>query len=54
MPYTAVLVHSYSTVYIGGDCEKTVHAERRFLTKLPKNYIVVKIDFSKAYNFIRL
>jgi len=53
----AVLKHSLTPAQLGvgipGGCEAAVHATRRFLTNMPDNYVVVKIDFSNAFNCIR-
>ena len=35
-------------VGVPGGCEAAVHATRRFLTNMPDNFVVVKIDFSNA------
>ena len=40
-------------VGVSGGCEAAVHAARRFLASMPENYVVVKIDFSNAFNCIR-
>jgi len=40
-------------VGVSGGCEAAVHATRRFLTNMPDNFVVVKIDFSNAFNCIR-
>ena len=36
-----------------GGCEAAVHATRRFLAGMPDDYVVVKLDFSNAFNCIR-
>ena len=33
-----------------GGCEAAVHATRRFLNNMPADYIIVKLDFSNAFN----
>jgi hypothetical protein len=40
-------------VGVSGGCEAAVHATRRFLANMPDNFVVVKIDFSNAFNCIR-
>ena len=40
-------------VGVSGGCEAAVHATRRFLENMPDNFVVVKIDFSNAFNSIR-
>lgn len=36
-----------------GGCEAAVHATRRFLAEMPDDHILVKLDFSNAFNCIR-
>ena len=38
---------------VSGGCEATIHTTCRFLENMPNNYVVVKIDFSYAFNCIR-
>ena len=40
-------------VGVSGGCEAAVHAARRFLTNMPENFVVVKLDFANAFNCIR-
>jgi len=40
-------------VGVTGGCEAAVHATRRFLTNMPDNFVVVNIDLSNAFNYIR-
>ena len=35
-----------------GGCEAAVHATRRFLANMPPDYLLVKLDFSNAFNNI--
>ena len=35
-----------------GSCEAAVHATRRFLANMPPDYLLVKLDFSNAFNNI--
>jgi hypothetical protein len=39
-------------VGVPGWCE-AVHATRRFITEMPDDFVVVKLDFSNAFNCIR-
>jgi len=36
-----------------GGCEAAVHACRRFMTAMPDNHVLAKLDFSNAFNSIR-
>ena len=38
---------------VPGGCEAAVHATRRFLQSMPEDNIVVKLDFSNAFNSLR-
>lgn len=40
-------------VGVPGGCEAAIHSTRRFLSTLPSNYAVVKLDFANAFNNIR-
>jgi hypothetical protein len=40
-------------VGVPGGCEAAVHACRRFVTSMPDDYVVVKLDFSNAFNCLR-
>jgi len=41
-------------VGVSGGCEAAIPATRRFLSNMPDNFVVVvKIDFSNAFNCIR-
>ena len=40
-------------VGIAGGCEAAVHAARRFLNSSSSSYILVKLDFSNAFNTLR-
>ena len=42
-----------SGVGIPGGCEAAVHATRRFMATMPDNHVVVKLDFSNAFNCIQ-
>ena len=33
-----------------GGCEAAIHSARRFLEAMPSDYVVVKLDFSNAFN----
>ena len=35
---------------VPGGCEATIHACRRFVLNMPDNFLVVKLDFSNAFN----
>jgi len=35
-----------------GGCEAAVHSARRYLVELPRDYVLVKLDFSNAFNSI--
>ena len=53
--YTAAQLASYFKpiqlgVGISGGCEAAVHSARRFLETLPADNVVVKLDFSNAFN----
>jgi len=37
-------------VGIPGGCEAAIHSARRYLEELPPDHIVVKLDFSNAFN----
>ena len=37
-------------VGVAGGCEAVVHATRRFLSTMPTDNIIVKLDFSNAFN----
>ena len=37
-------------VGVAGGCEAAVHATRRFLSTMPADNIIVKLDFSNAFN----
>jgi len=46
--------HPFPARWLGvGGCEAAVHAIRRFLSNMPDHFVVVKIDFSHAFNCIR-
>jgi len=53
----AVLGNSLAPVQLGvgtfGGCEATVHATRRFLATMPDVHVIVKLDFSNAFNNIQ-
>ena len=36
-----------------GGCEAAVHSARRFLEAMPSDFVVVKLDFSNAFNCLR-
>ena len=36
-----------------GGCEAAVHASRRYLENMPQDKIMVKLDFSNAFNSLR-
>jgi hypothetical protein len=36
-----------------GYCEAAVHATRRFLAHMPDSYVLVKLDFSNAFNYVQ-
>jgi len=40
-------------VCVSGGCETAIHVTRRFLTNMLDNFVIVKIDFSNAFNSIR-
>jgi len=40
-------------VAVSGVCEAAVHATRRFLESMPPDEVIVKLDFSNAFNTIR-
>ena len=40
-------------VGVSGGAETAVHAARRLVTNLPTYHVVVKLDFSNAFNCIR-
>ena len=37
-------------VGVSGGCEAAVHAARRFLSGMPEGWVMVKLDFSNAFN----
>jgi len=37
-------------VGVAGGCEAAIHSARRFLQNMPSDYVVVKLDFSNAFN----
>ena len=37
-------------VAVSGGCEAAVHATRRYLAELPQDHVVVKLDFTNAFN----
>ena len=37
-------------VSVSGGCEAAVHAVRRFLSGMPEGWVLVKLDFSNAFN----
>jgi len=37
-------------VGVAGGCEEAIHSARRFMENIPSDYVVVKIDFSNAFN----
>ena len=39
-------------VGVSGGCEAAVHATRRFIEKMPADYVVARLDFSNALNNI--
>jgi Reverse transcriptase (RNA-dependent DNA polymerase) len=39
-------------VGVSGGCEAAVHATRRFVESMPDGYVLVKLDFSNAFNSI--
>jgi len=40
-------------VGVSGGAEAAVHATRRYLQSMPENHIIVKLDFSNAFNALR-
>jgi hypothetical protein len=40
-------------VGVSSGCEAAIHATRRFITHMPADYVVVKLDFANAFNSIR-
>jgi len=40
-------------VGVSGGCEAAVHAIRRYTDQLPKDHVVVKLDFTNAFNSVR-
>ena len=40
-------------IAVSGGCEAAMHATRRFLESMPNDEVLVKIDFSNAFNTIR-
>ena len=40
-------------VGVSGGAEASIHAMRRLVTNLPDDHVVVKLDFSSAYNNVR-
>jgi len=50
----ARLAPSFSPTQLGvgipGGCEAAIHSARRFLETMPKDNVVVKLDFSNAFN----
>ena len=40
-------------VGVSGGCKAAIHATRRFLSNMPDNFVVVKIDFSNTFKCIR-
>lgn len=37
-------------VGVAGGCDAAVHAARRYLESMPENHVLVKLDFSNAFN----
>ena len=37
-------------VGVAGGCEGAIHAARRYLETMPEDHILVKLDFSNAFN----
>ena len=37
-------------VGVAGGCEAAIHSARRFMENMPSDYVVVKLDFSNAFN----
>ena len=37
-------------VAVSGGCEAAVHATRRYIAEMPRDHVVVKLDFSNAFN----
>ena len=52
-----VLGDSFTPVQLGvgisGGCEAAVHATRRFIAHMPDSHVLVKLDFSNAFNCVR-
>jgi len=52
--FLARLAPSFSPTQLGvsipGGCEAAIHSARRFLETMPKDNVVVKLDFSNAFN----
>ena len=40
-------------VGVSGGAEAAVHAARRLVSNLPSDHVIVKLDFSNAFNCIR-
>ena len=53
--YSIPISKSVTTVGVGvsGGAEAAVHATRRYLQSMPENHIIVKLDFSNAFNALR-
>ena len=51
---TARLADYFSPLQLGvgtaGGCEAAVHAARRFLETMPPDWVMVKLDFTNAFN----
>ena len=49
-----IIATYFSPIYLGvgvpGGCEAATHASRRFVLNMPDDFIVVKLDFSNAFN----
>ena len=54
---TAELADLFSSIQIGvgvpGGCEAAVHAARRYAEDMPDDHVIVKLDFSNAFNSLR-
>ena len=54
---TAKLASHFAPIQLGigtpGGGEAAIHAVRRYTENLPKDYIIVKLDFKNAFNTLR-
>jgi hypothetical protein len=54
---TAKLAAHFAPIQLGvgvpGGCEAAVHACRRFLLDMPEDHVIVKLDFTNAFNCLR-